>query len=244
MNALFFKNLWNAIIGLPPVDDLEMIWDKVKNDIIGNLKREFLYDQLEIWSDNTQFSESSNEFADYLMKHLISEDDAVRCLAHRLGEHDGIHIQKGVPAEKTGVMDINLPNSTHVWFSLSKLKVIATRLLLSGESIETITLEPNEWYTLGRDVKSGNTSKMITIEDDSNSVSGKQAVLFFRDGRWRCHHISANCMTYIQHFGENRVANVQPVALTDNRPYENKIEFYNPKTKKTIVLHYDFINEV
>lgn len=237
MSIALFKNIWNIINGRPPIEGIEVIWETVRDHIIGMLNNHSLYDCLDFWSDNELFMDSFDEFKDYLIKQVLTQEVEAGSFVQRLNDSGIKLLREDPPVTAT---EITLPDKSHVWFSLRKAKLVSTKLSLSFNGA-TKTLDPSERYTIGRETKSGNKSQMITIQDATESISRVQAELYFRNGKWYCVHKSDNCKTFIQHRGENRVADTRPVILTDNYPYENKIEFYNPCTRVSIVVYYDFV---
>lgn len=238
MNCKLLSNLWKVISGMPPVDDLVMIWEEVKNNIIGNLHREFLYDHLEIWSDNWLFLEQPDEFKEYLINQLNLYDDSKRAFAQRLVA-TGINITEGVPTEKTKLFEIKLPDESHIWYSLKRAKLSVTKLAIDCNGTKKI-LEPGR-YKVGRGEDGENKPDFILINDTTLSISKEQIRLFFHEGKWKCQNLSSHCKTLIQHYDETRDVRDEPIALTENHPYPNTITFYNPKTQMEIKLYYSFL---
>ena len=60
MSIALFKNIWNVINGRPPIEGIEIIWETVRDRIIGMLNNHSLYDCLDIWSDNELFRDLVN----------------------------------------------------------------------------------------------------------------------------------------------------------------------------------------
>ena len=87
MSTVFFKNIWNVINGRPPIQGIEIIWETVRDRIIGNINNHSQYDRLEIWSDNELFMDSFNDFKDYLIKQLLTQGAEAKNLVQRLSDN-------------------------------------------------------------------------------------------------------------------------------------------------------------
>lgn len=243
MGTAFIHTLWRAAIGRFGTDDAEGFKKEFTDQILGNLKSgEFVvrYDQLHIWVNKPEYEETLEESKQYLLEKLITQGGSARRLAERLGRGDGICLHVGKPPKSRGAKEIksnNLTSGCKIWFALDKEVHEPMNLILEREGVSS-TLVTGKHYTLGRGTESGNMSCMITIPDCTNSVSRKQAEMYYERGTWFCRALSSECRTYIQRSEGNLVQPYQAVPLKDNYPNENTIEFINDDV--VISLHYRF----
>ena len=237
------KTLWEAVIGKFGANDTESFKQEFANQIIGNLKSgEFVarYDQLHVWVNRPEFEEALEESKQYLLEKLITQGGSSRRLAERLIVSDGILLHIGEPpAERNAILikSDSFANGCHIWYVLDKVIHEQKNLILDIDK-DTHILIPGKRYTLGRGIKSGNMSEMITIRDDTHSISRIQSELYNERGAWFCKALSSECGTYIQRPEGNLVTPYSSVALKDNYPNENKIEFINDGI--TISVSYRF----
>ena len=245
MGTAFIHTLWRAAIGRFGTDDAEGFKKEFTDQILGNLKSgEFVirYDQLHIWVNNPIYEETLEESKQYLLDKLITQGGSARRFAERLISSNGICLHIGKPEKGRGAKLIksdNLATACKIWYALDKEVIKPTNLVLRiGEN--RYTLIHGKRYTLGRGGESGNMSEMITIPDSTRSISRNQAEIFYERGAWFCKAMSTDCSTYIQRPEGNLVYPYTAVALKDNYPNENTIEFINDGTSVSLTYRFEY----
>lgn len=260
INKLLFKRIWDAINGKNPVNDTELLIWLVCNSIEGNLKSvNFVIpnDLLELYTDNPLYEDALLKCRGLLKDQLMTSGGEVGKFAERLDENGGIQVKIGAPCDDlkaTKITNDRLPSDCNIWYVLSRTSSTPMKLIIKGNGIyvspidpdkrpsnviQSITLDPNKRYIIGRQEESKDNTTMITFPDKDQRISREQIRLYCDHNKWFCEQLSKNCATFIQRKKSNNLLSKnEPVALVDNgNQYDNKIEFYNGKV---MTLYYYF----
>ncbi len=246
MNAHIIKEIWRVLTGQLTAVEIEGFKKAISDAVIPSLKGFAIpYDSLTFWVNNRKYVKVLEETRPYLLKQLYTQGGLSQYLAQHL-ELDDINISIGVPssdAEASLLASPNLPSDCSIWFALSMTEDAPMPLEIKGAGIDIQPLDPSNrnGYTIGRGTESGNMSEMITIPDDTNTISRNQVEIFCEQGKWYCRALSENCRTSFVHKTGDLCKPGEKGLLVDSKRPQNRIEFSN--CGKSIVLQCRLLSE-
>lgn len=235
------EGIWKAITGRLTADEIDGFKKAVCDALIFSLNGFAIpYDGLSFWTNDKKYQKALEETRVYLLEQLYTQGGLPQYIATQIGVDD-ITVNLGTPPEGTDATRLisqNLPSDCCIWYSLYFADNEPARLKLEWDGGE-FELDPanSAGYTVGRETDSGDMSTMITIPDENNIISRRQAAIFFEHGKWYCTPISENCRTsFLQNTGDHAKPGKKGI-LVDSKRRQNRIEFSNDRMNIVLRCH-------